>query len=203
MARRLLDKKGVRYQEIRVDAEPARRDEMRTRSGRHTVPQVFVDDRHVGGYDDLCALDCAGRLDSLLAAYAKFSLSSRIRMSQPKRAESVSSTEKQVMLQKIYVRDASLEVPNAPEIFTLEWSPKIDVQINTAVQDLAAETHHVLLTVTINARLDERTAYHAEVQQGGLFKLAGSRSDDERRAVLGAYCAERAVSVCARIGWPT
>jgi len=67
MARRLLDKKGVHYQEIRVDAEPARRDEMRTRSGRHTVPQVFVDDRHVGGYDDLCALDCAGRLDSLLA----------------------------------------------------------------------------------------------------------------------------------------
>ena len=68
MARRLLDKKGVRYEEIRVDAEPARRAEMRTRSGRHTVPQIFVNEQHVGGYDDLCALDCAGRLDALLTA---------------------------------------------------------------------------------------------------------------------------------------
>lgn len=109
-------------------------------------------------------------------------------MSQPEAVPSPSNTDKQVLLQKIYVRDASLEVPNAPEIFTLEWAPKIDVQINTAVQDLAAETHHVILTVTINARLGERTAYHAEVQQGGLFKLSGFESDEERRAVLGAYC---------------
>jgi glutaredoxin 3 len=66
MARRLLDKKGVCYEEVRVDAEPARRDEMRTRSGRHTVPQIFVGECHVGGYEDLCALDCAGQLDALL-----------------------------------------------------------------------------------------------------------------------------------------
>ncbi len=99
-----------------------------------------------------------------------------------------SGTDKQVILQKIYVRDISLEVPNAPEIFTLEWSPKLDVQINTAVQDLSAEVHHVVLTVTLNARLGERTAYLAEVQQGGVFKLAGFDDDEERRAVLGAYC---------------
>jgi preprotein translocase subunit SecB len=48
--------------------------------------------------------------------------------------------------------------------------------------------HHVVLTVTINARLGERTAYHAEVQQAGVFKLAGFADDQERRAVLGAYC---------------
>lgn len=66
MARRLLDQKGVSYEEIRVDADPGRRDEMRSRSGRHTVPQVFVGEQHVGGYDDLCALECAGRLDPLL-----------------------------------------------------------------------------------------------------------------------------------------
>jgi glutaredoxin 3 len=67
MARRLLDKKGVSYEEVRVDAEPARRAEMRSRSGRHTVPQIFVGEQHVGGYEELCALDCAGRLDALLA----------------------------------------------------------------------------------------------------------------------------------------
>lgn len=99
-----------------------------------------------------------------------------------------SGADKQVVLQKIYVRDASLEVPNAPEVFTLEWSPKIDVQLNTAVQDLAAEMHHVVLTVTINARLGERTAYHAEVQQGGVFRLTAFADEAERRAVLGAYC---------------
>ncbi|HXG29389.1 MAG TPA: protein-export chaperone SecB [Nevskiales bacterium] len=96
--------------------------------------------------------------------------------------------DKQVILQKIYVRDASLEVPNAPTIFTQEWAPKLDVQLNTAVQDLSAEVHHVVLTVTLTARLGERTAYHAEVQQGGVFRLAGFGDEAERRAVLGAYC---------------
>jgi glutaredoxin 3 len=67
MARRLLDRKGVDYQEIRVDADPEQRDEMRKRSGRHTVPQIFVGIQHVGGYDELSALERAGRLDPLLA----------------------------------------------------------------------------------------------------------------------------------------
>jgi preprotein translocase subunit SecB len=115
-----------------------------------------------------------------------------------------------VILQKIYVRDASLEVPNAPEIFTQEWSPKLDVQLNTAVQDLSPEVHHVVLTVTLNARLGERTAYHAEVQQAGVFKLAGFEDEEERRAVLGAYCAgvlfpfarEAAADLIQRGGFP-
>lgn len=101
---------------------------------------------------------------------------------------STGKADKQVILQKIYVRDISLEVPNSPEIFTLEWSPKLDVQLNTAVQDLSPEVHHVVLTVTLNARLGERTAYHAEIQQAGVFKLTGFADDEERRAVLGAYC---------------
>jgi preprotein translocase subunit SecB len=95
---------------------------------------------------------------------------------------------KQVILQKIYLRDASLEVPNAPDIFTREWSPKLDVQLNTAVQDLSPEVHHVVLTVSLTARLGDHTAYHVEVQQGGVFKLTGFGDGEERRAVLGAYC---------------
>ncbi len=95
---------------------------------------------------------------------------------------------KQISLQKIYVRDASLEVPNAPAIFTQEWKPRVDVQLNTAVQDLNADTHHVVLTVTVKAQLGEQTAYLAEVQQGGVFLLRGFTDQAERRAVLGAYC---------------
>jgi glutaredoxin 3 len=69
MAERLLRAKGVaEIEKIRVDLEPARRDEMMQRTGRRTVPQIYVGDRHVGGYDDLAALDRAGGLDPLLAA---------------------------------------------------------------------------------------------------------------------------------------
>jgi len=69
MAERLLRAKGVaEIEKIRVDLEPARREEMMQRTGRRTVPQIYVGDRHVGGYDDLAALDRAGGLDPLLAA---------------------------------------------------------------------------------------------------------------------------------------
>ena len=68
MAERLLKSKGVEMiEKIRVDLEPQRREEMMQRTGRRTVPQIYVGDRHVGGYDDLAALDRAGGLDPLLA----------------------------------------------------------------------------------------------------------------------------------------
>jgi glutaredoxin 3 len=66
MAKQLLAGKGQRWEEIDVEAEPSRRDEMIQRSGRRTVPQIWIDERHVGGFDDLAALDAAGELDALL-----------------------------------------------------------------------------------------------------------------------------------------
>lgn len=66
-ARALLRAKGASVTEIDIEAEPARRAEMIERSGRRTVPQIFVGSRHVGGYDDLAALNRAGGLDPLLA----------------------------------------------------------------------------------------------------------------------------------------
>lgn len=68
MAKRLLGKKGVTYNEIDVGGSPALRAEMEERSGRHTVPQIWIGDVHVGGCDDLHALDGASKLDPLLAA---------------------------------------------------------------------------------------------------------------------------------------
>ena len=65
-ARALLDAKGVPVEEIDVEAVPGARSEMLSRSGRSTVPQIFIGDDHVGGCDDLVALDEAGRLDPLL-----------------------------------------------------------------------------------------------------------------------------------------
>jgi glutaredoxin 3 len=66
-ARALLERKSVAVREVKVDEDPAERDAMLKRSGgRRTVPQIFVGDRHVGGFDDLYALDKAGELDKLL-----------------------------------------------------------------------------------------------------------------------------------------
>jgi len=66
-AKQLLDNKNVSYQEIRVDTDSALREEMVLRSGRRTVPQIFINDKPVGGCDDLYALERAGQLDALLA----------------------------------------------------------------------------------------------------------------------------------------
>lgn len=66
MAKRLLASKGVKYDEIEVDKHPELREEMVRVTGRRTVPQIFVGDVHVGGCDDLYALNASGRLDPLL-----------------------------------------------------------------------------------------------------------------------------------------
>lgn len=68
MAERLLEKKGMlQIEKIRVDLEPERRDEMVKLTGRTTVPQIYIGEFHVGGFDDLSALDRSGKLDPLLA----------------------------------------------------------------------------------------------------------------------------------------
>jgi glutaredoxin 3 len=67
-AERLLEQKGARVEKVRVDLEPGRRDEMMQKSGRRTVPQIWIGERHVGGCDDLYALDREGGLDPLLKA---------------------------------------------------------------------------------------------------------------------------------------
>ncbi len=69
MAERLLKSRGVEHiEKILIDRDPSRRAEMMTRTGRRTVPQVFIGETHVGGYDDLSALDRAGGLTPLLEA---------------------------------------------------------------------------------------------------------------------------------------
>ena len=66
MAKRLLDKKGVTYTEINVDREPGQREIMMQRTKRRTVPQIYIGDYHVGGFDDLHHLDQQHKLDDLL-----------------------------------------------------------------------------------------------------------------------------------------
>ena len=69
-ARMLLTKKAIEFDDIVITDDPERREEMRTKSGRRTVPQIFIGDAPIGGFDELCALDKSGELDKLLAGNA-------------------------------------------------------------------------------------------------------------------------------------
>lgn len=67
-AEQLLQRKGIKdIEKIRIDLQPELRDEMTQKTGRRTVPQIYINDEHVGGFDDMAALDRAGKLDVLLA----------------------------------------------------------------------------------------------------------------------------------------
>lgn len=70
-ARMLLTKKAVEFEDIVITDDVSKKQEMQERSGRHMVPQIFVGDTHVGGFDELCALDKSGELDKLLAGHMK------------------------------------------------------------------------------------------------------------------------------------
>jgi preprotein translocase subunit SecB len=95
---------------------------------------------------------------------------------------------KGVVLQKIYLKDASFEVPLAPQVYTRQWQPQVDVQVATSLQALGAEQHQVLLSVTVTAKLEQQVAFLAEVQQAGIFLVRGMADDAERQRVLGSDC---------------
>ena len=67
-ARMLLKRKGLDFEDVVVGSDPAKRVEMEALSGRRSVPQIFIDDRSIGGYDELVALDRSGELDQILAS---------------------------------------------------------------------------------------------------------------------------------------
>jgi preprotein translocase subunit SecB len=98
------------------------------------------------------------------------------------------SENKQFNLQRIYLKDASLEVPHAPTVFKHAWKPKVDVQVNTQVQPLEAEQGHfeVELQITVTVTNAEQTAYIVEVKQAGLFTHRGL-SDSELKPALGVH----------------
>lgn len=67
-ARSLLQRKGIEFDEVAIDRDPSQRERMVARSGRQTVPQIFIGEHHVGGYDDLTMLDATDELEELLQA---------------------------------------------------------------------------------------------------------------------------------------
>ena len=96
----------------------------------------------------------------------------------------------QFAIQKIYLKDVSFESPNSPQAFTDgEWKPQINVQINSSHQGIADDTHEVLLSITVTAKHNEKTAFLVEVKQAGIFTLSGF-PEENMAGMLGAYCPE-------------
>ena len=93
----------------------------------------------------------------------------------------------QFQLQKLYVKDVSFELPNAPQIFQEDGQVEIKLNLAQKVEDLADGVHEVVLTVTVTASLDEKTAYLAEVQQAGIFNIVGL-PEQGKHAALNTLC---------------
>ncbi len=98
-----------------------------------------------------------------------------------------SQQQAQFQLQKLYVKDVSYEVPNAPQVFQEDGQVEIKMNLAQKVENLAEGVHEVVLTVTVTASLGEKTAYLAEVQQAGIFAISGL-NEQAKHAALNTLC---------------
>lgn len=113
-------------------------------------------------------------------------------------------------MQRLFLKDASLELPNAPQIFNNEAPPQIDVQVGTSVNSMEINQFLVVLQVTITAKVAGETAFLCEVHQAGVFHLSNFANDGELQGVLAAYCPgvllpfarEAVANLIQRTGYP-
>jgi preprotein translocase subunit SecB len=89
----------------------------------------------------------------------------------------------QFQLQKLYLKDASFEVPNAPQVFQEDGQVEIKLNLAQKVENLAEGVKEVMLTVTVTATMGEKTAYLAEAQQAGIFSIVGLNEQSEHAAI--------------------
>lgn len=108
-------------------------------------------------------------------------------MSEEQNATEANAEElPQLALERIYAKDMSLEVPSAA-VFTQEWSPELDINMSSTQNQLDPNHYEVILTVTVNAKNENETAFVAEVHQAGIFLIANI-PDEQMGHVMGAYC---------------
>ena len=98
------------------------------------------------------------------------------------------ATEKRLQIGKIYTKDFSFESPLAPQVFTMgEWKPKTDLNLRSSHTALENDHHEVVLTITVEAKADDKTLFLIELQQAGIFEIAGYEGE-ELGAIVGSYC---------------
>ncbi len=97
------------------------------------------------------------------------------------------NSEMTFQIQRVYTKDISFEAPNAPQVFQKEWEPEVKLDLDTASSQLADGIFEVVLRVTVTATVGEETAFLCEVQQAGIFTIAGIEGTQLAHC-LGAYC---------------
>ncbi len=93
----------------------------------------------------------------------------------------------QFSLQRIFVKDLSFEAPKSPEIFREDWSPQVEMDLNTRQRSLEGDFHEVVLTITVTVKTTDEVAFIVEVQQAGIFLIQGLDEASKGHA-LGAFC---------------
>ncbi|MAY42139.1 MULTISPECIES: protein-export chaperone SecB [unclassified Neptuniibacter] len=93
----------------------------------------------------------------------------------------------QFAVQRVYIKDASFESPNAPEIFMSPWQPEVGLEMNTQTNQVGDSAFEVVLTLTVTVKNDDKTAFLVELQQGGIFGISGL-GEQEMHHTLGAFC---------------
>ena len=98
------------------------------------------------------------------------------------------SPQSHFSIQKIYIKDVSFESPDTPKAFKFtKWEPKIDLNLNNAHSNIDDNLYEAVLTITATVKNEEKTAFLVEVQQAGIFAVAGF-NDDEKKYLLGSQC---------------
>ena len=103
-------------------------------------------------------------------------------------AEQEKAVEKQLAISKIYVKDVSFESPQSPGIFkTGDWKPETNLNLRSVHNAVEGNAHEVVLTITVEAKESDKTLFLVELQQAGIFDIAGYEGD-ELGAILGSFC---------------
>ena len=118
--------------------------------------------------------------------------------------------ERQIGIQKIYVKDFSFESPHTPEVFKgKDWSPTTNLNLRSSHSDAEDDSHEVVLTITVETKHEETTLFLVELQQAGLFHISGY-PEEEMDSVVGSFCPsvlypyarESIASIVAKGGFP-
>jgi preprotein translocase subunit SecB len=95
--------------------------------------------------------------------------------------------QKQFSIQRIFVKDISLETPNSPMIFTEKWEPNVEFNLSSNATSVQDNLFEVVLNITVTVKVAEKTAYLVEIAQAGLFGLSGF-AEQEMGPMLGSFC---------------
>jgi len=102
-------------------------------------------------------------------------------------ASAVDPNAQELVLQSIYIKDASFEAPLGPNLQVTEWNPQFGMNMNTTGTLVGENMHEVVLTITLEAKIAEKVAYLVEVKQAGVFLIRGY-SEDEARRIVASFC---------------